>query len=381
MRTGVTLYCRVLKNGKRKFIVAKMPTATNQHPGTYYLRFGRKWECVGEHYLPAVKAQLAKAAELLDGPKQPEPVRVAPTTLVEFREAFLTERTITRKPDGSLLDADTIIHYRQVTQEFIDIIKRRLPCDITKQDLKSWMNQLRTGTQEHKAVGHRTVCNYYISIACFLHFCGVDHKKLLPRNERPSPTKEEPEIYTPTEMTKFFFNVVTERDALFFQFLLKTGAREREATHLEWSDLALLGPNHTVRFATKEGFRTKTGKFRVVPLERALADKLADWQKKNHESLVFATEKGEVVVARFLRICKQVAKRAGLDPKRFWLHKFRATFATWALRSKIDIITVRDWMGHASTAMTERYLSGVRDAEAQTEMAKMDTIYSSINPD
>ena len=63
-------------------------------------------------------------------------------------------------------------------------------------------------------------------------------------------------------MTKFFFVVIKERDALAFEFLLKTGAREREMSHLEWTDLNL-GPTPTVKFQTKEGFRTKTGKARV----------------------------------------------------------------------------------------------------------------------
>jgi hypothetical protein len=59
--------------------------------------------------------------------------------------------------------------------------------------------------------------------------------------------EETPECYSESEMTKFFFNIVNERDALAFEFLMKTGAREREMTFLEWTDLSL-GPDPVVKF-------------------------------------------------------------------------------------------------------------------------------------
>jgi len=120
-----------------------------------------------------------------------------------------------------------------VTKEFISIVGRKYATEITKQDLKDWI------VKQRERVAHRTVCNLYISIVCFLHFCGVDHKKLLPQSKRPTPVEETPEAYTQEEMTKFFFACLNERDNLAFEFLLKTGAREREMTCLDWNDLRL----------------------------------------------------------------------------------------------------------------------------------------------
>jgi hypothetical protein len=100
-----------------------------------------------------------------------------------------------------------------VTQEFLDTIKRTQPSQITQQDLKDWMTKLR------ECISHRTVCNLYVSIVCFLHFCDVDHRKLLPQSERPTPVEETPECYSEKEMTNFFFAIVNEQDALAFEFL------------------------------------------------------------------------------------------------------------------------------------------------------------------
>ena len=63
----------------------------------------------------------------------------------------------------------------------------------------------------------------------------------------------------------------------------------------------------------------------------------------------------------FLEFLKDIAERAGLDPKNFWLHKFRATFATWHLWKGVDLRTVQDWMGHTDIESTMRYLKPNRN--------------------
>ena len=49
----------------------------------------------------------------------------------------------------------------------------------------------------------------------------------------------------------------------------------------------------------------------------------------------------------FLDGLKAVAERAKLEKENFWLHKFRATFATWALWAGVDLRTVQQWLGHS----------------------------------
>ena len=54
-----------------------------------------------------------------------------------------------------------------------------------------------------------------------------------------------------------------------------------------------------------------------------------------------------------------------LDPDTWWLHKFRATFATHALQGGIDLRTVQSWMGHTDLASTMRYLRPARGEKVQ----------------
>ena len=74
----------------------------------------------------------------------------------------------------------------------------------------------------------------------------------------------------------------------------------------------------------------------------------------------------------FLDSCKAIATRAGLNPDDFWLHKYRATFATWALWAGVDLRTVQLWMGHTDMESTMRYLKPNR---SQVVRDKVNTMF------
>jgi integrase/recombinase XerD len=149
--------------------------------------------------------------------------------------------------------------------------------------------------------------------------------------------------------------------------LLKTGVREREATTLEWTDLEF-GDKPTVTILARKPhleFRTKTGKGRTIPLEKNLALKLAAWRMKNPMTkLVFGT-KSDKEDSHFYRICVETAKKAGMDPSNFWLHKWRDIGTLTCRAAKVDLRTLQHWMGHSSIIMTERYLAPGQGAYAQ----------------
>jgi integrase len=123
--------------------------------------------------------------------------------------------------------------------------------------------------------------NYYGSSATFLRSCGIDHKVLVAKEHRPQKEDPDPEAYTEDEICTFLAACNCERDRLFFEFLLKTGAREKEATHAEWTDINWTGnaitihgeKNLKVRVGAEEKklrFRTKTRRSRDITLELLL---------------------------------------------------------------------------------------------------------------
>lgn len=70
----------------------------------------------------------------------------------------------------------------------------------------------------------------------------------------------------------------------------------------------------------------------------------------------------------FLDDLKACAVRAKLDKDNFWLHKFRATFATWSLWAGVDLRTVQQWLGHSDIESTMRYLKPSRSQQVQEKV-------------
>lgn len=81
-----------------------------------------------------------------------------------------------------------------------------------------------------------------------------------------------------------------------------------------------------------------------------------------------------------LTACKRTARRAGLncgqcgtcreqqECERWFLHKFRATFATSCLQGGLDLVTVQRLLGHSDLKSTMRYLVPARGNAVQDKV-------------
>ena len=119
----------------------------------------------------------------------------------------------------------------------------------------------------------------------------------------------------------------------------------------------------TVRVSHKPdaGWTPKAYKEREIPISAKLTKSLKAWKAKSAKTcaLVFPTA-GCKPKIDFLDCLKAVAERAQLDSDNFWLHRFRATFATRCLWAGADLRTVQQWLGHSDMESTMRYLEPSR---------------------
>jgi integrase/recombinase XerD len=242
----------------------------------------------------------------------------------------------------------------------------------------------------------RTVKHKAIIVTSFLKTVGVHD--LLGKGDWPTYTEEDPEIYTPEELQKFF-SACTPEEFLLFQFFLHSGFRDGEVRHAQWPDLDF--HHGVVKVTSKEVTRSQSWSFdpksrrtREVPLPDFLMDLLRDTKKKSKSKLMFPSRAhskapearpGGKPSDEFLEDCKAIALRAGLNCgdcenaageicavapccDQFYLHKFRATFATMHLQSGIDILTVSKWLGHKELKTTMRYLTAARGEDARKKV-------------
>jgi len=153
-----------------------------------------------------------------------------------------------------------------------------------------------------------------------------------------------------------------------------TGMREQEVMYTYWSDVNLAHATVRVTHKPDRGWTPKAYKEREIPIPAKLVKGLKAWKTKADKTcgLVFPTA-GCNPKLDFLDCLKAVAERAKLDEDNFWLHKFRATFATRCLWAGVDLRTVQQWLGHSDMESTMRYL---KPSRSQHVRDKVNEIFS-----
>ena len=146
--------------------------------------------------------------------------------------------------------------------------------------------------------------------------------------------------------------------------LLDTGVRCAEATALDLADCAL--PEH--RLLVRHG---KGGKDRVVPFAGRCAEALAAYIADRGTApgpLFVAARYGCLNASVRLRPngVKQLLRRLGRDAgvPRVHAHRFRHTFATWAIAHDARELDVQHLLGHNSPDMVRRYSATYGSAQA-----------------
>lgn len=138
--------------------------------------------------------------------------------------------------------------------------------------------------------------------------------------------------------------------APYVQLSLYTGMRMGEVVGLTWARVDL----HRRVVLLEE---TKAGKRRSVPLHEraveALEERLAYRHRHcPHSPWVFCNAQGRQV-KDMKKSFAQARKDAGLED--FRRHDQRHTLASWMVMSGVELVRVRDMLGHSTIRMTERY--------------------------
>src|ERR1035441_2989076 len=121
---------------------------------------------------------------------------------------------------------------------------------------------------------------------------------------------------------------------------------------------------------------------RKVPMFASLKTTLQEWRKQNPDTIyVVGTLRGDHPNNHWLDALKHFAREAGLncgvcdsctlrnECEKFYLHRFRHTFAHRCLRSGRGIHTVSKDLGHHDLSITSIYLSGSSDENGKDPFA------------
>ena len=233
---------------------------------------------------------------------------------------------------------------------------------ISVEELNDFVIKLRKSGLSANTVLH--------NIVIIAQFCRRNGRLNLTRDlQLPEAIHFLPQVYTEEQQSSFLMACDSWERTLFSTFLF-TGFREQEVMYLFWKDL---NPKlRTVRVLSKPDlkFYPKRWEEREVPVPAELAELLERHPVSIDSPFVFPSPTGNRE-QNFLRRCKLIAERAGLDPEEFDLKTFRSTYATSMLRRGFDVRTVQHWMGHKSLETTMRYLSPAPDVHDRLDLIRV----------
>jgi len=139
--------------------------------------------------------------------------------------------------------------------------------------------------------------------------------------------------------------------------LLDTGVRRTELVDLDLADLDLEA--HRLRVLHGKGNKQRVVRFGTKAGE-AVEDYLERFRGREPAALFlsrYGTRMSSHSVLIFLR---RLGRRAGVEKVK--VHRFRHTFATWAIENEARELDVQHLLGHSTPAMVRRY-SATYDAE------------------
>jgi integrase len=244
----------------------------------------------------------------------------------------------------------------QCKKEFLD--------DVKGADLISFGVYL----EEKKGLGGRTCWNGVNAIRIFMRK-GYGKPRLVSDEDMPDYNEKDVDSYDEDEL-KELFNACDPDEKVLFTVFLQTGMREQEVAHLYWSDIG----KEAIRVTAKLDWNVKTYKEREITVPTTLIEALKQFEARTRQKecpYIFPSKTG-VAEQNFRRVLRDVVKRAGLNAKKWQLHKFRRTFATQRLEH-FNTAQVMKWTGHKDLASFMRYVSA---AETKTTKPKVNQMYA-----
>ncbi len=166
-----------------------------------------------------------------------------------------------------------------------------------------------------------------------------------------TPPKGKVDYYTPEELADLWKTVNPHWvDPL--KFISLTGLRKGELINLRWKNVDLTPGDEKITIESYYDWETKTGDSRIVPLNSEALEIIQRWQGK-HTDLVFTNPVGKKIHPdKIYRPLKKALSTLQLEGD---VHKLRHTFASRLVMAGVDLVTIKNLLGHSDIQTTQIY--------------------------
>ncbi|WP_137994228.1 tyrosine-type recombinase/integrase [Streptomyces vilmorinianum] len=378
--------------------------------GTVYQRKDSRWEAAGyvlaasntrkriRVYGTTRKEALAKLTEKIAASNRGLPVPSAQGSVAAYLTYWLQNVAVYQ------LREKTHARYTTCVSRYLvpGLGKKKL-AKLSAKDVRTWLNQLRTTCQcctrgidarrdEPRCCAAGQCCHKLLSPLTLTYVHSVLKSALehavreeeIPRNVArnvrtgtPRPRRFEP--LTAEEARQFLTAAEGHRLHALFELALHTGLRKGELLGLRWEDLDLdtgtAAIRRTLQRTTAGGLTTLPTKTRASERRIALPTRCVHSLKLHHEQQktereaagttwqhdghVFTTAQGRPIdPTNLTRTFTTLLRKAGLRRIRF--HDLRHSTATLLLEQGVELVVIKELLGHAHIGVTATVYAHVR---------------------
>jgi site-specific recombinase XerD len=271
------------------------------------------------------------------------------------------------------------ILYLTYMQEELHISAEKVQIyDLTRKNVLQFLGWL----QEKRQNGVATRNQRQAAINSFVKFLMYEFPEYLDEYQRilSIPIKKAPQkeiSYLKTDGVKLLMEQVDHetsnglRDYIILSLLYTTGLRVSELINIRVKDMSLHAPYTLLVHGKGQKSRYVPLMGNIIPsMHKYLAqkgydrqEKLDEWLFKNHMNTQFTRQGINYLVSKYVERAREINPE--IIPKDFSPHKMRHTTAMGLVDSGVDLIYIRDLLGHVSVKTTEIY--GKADARRKRE--------------
>ena len=240
----------------------------------------------------------------------------------------------------------------------------RLPEDISEEEVNEYLTGL---AQMAKSPSRSSFKHAVYGLRYYFRHIGLNKRAI----DLPSMKKEVklPVIFNRSELRQLFTAPTLLKHRIVLTLIYSAGLRSQEAINLKLSDIDFERKTIHIR-------QSKYKKDRIVPLSDYIAKGLIKYISAEHPHIWLFNGKepdGRYSVKGLSWIIRENLKKTDIK-KDVSLHSLRHSYATHLLEDGVNIVTIKELLGHAHITTTMIYLHVAQIAPGGAH-SPLDTLY------
>lgn len=240
----------------------------------------------------------------------------------------------------------------------------RLPEDISEDEINDYLTGL---AQMAKSPSRSSFKHAVYGLRYYFRHMGLNRRA----TDLPSMKKEVklPVIFNRSELRQLFNAPTLLKHRIALTLIYSAGLRSQETINLKLSDIDFERRTIHIR-------QSKYKKDRIVPLSDYMAEGLKKYISAEHPHIWLFNGKepdGRYSVKGLSWVMRETLKKTDIK-KDVSLHSLRHSYATHLLEDGVNIVTIKELLGHAHIATTMLYLH-VAQIPPGAAHSPLDTLY------